>query len=200
MFCSLCGTRLSATARYCEECGTPVARNAPAAPSCSLRAPAGSLHVSPLINVTVTGAAPAQPMPARAVLVLPSPRQVGWWGIVGLWSVASLAFTGNIRLSVLLLGTLLVVGLVNRLLWSLRPRLGPAGQQGGLWFLVGSSGLLLGGAGFALMAWARFVAPYILWYQYYGVLGRHGIVLGFFLVATFWLLDMLWLYSARHRS
>jgi len=80
---------------------------------------------------------------------------------VGLWSVASLAFTGNIRLSVLLLGTLLVVGLVNRLLWSPRPRLGAAGQQGGLWFLVGSSGLLLGGAGFALIMWARYFAPYI---------------------------------------
>ncbi len=197
MFCSQCGTRLSATARYCEECGTLIAHNAPAAPSGNLRTPAGSLHVSPLINVTVTGAAPAQPMPARAVLVLPSPRQVGWWGIVGLWSVASLAITGNIRLSVLLLGTLLVVGLVNRLLWSPRLRFGATGQQGGLWFLGGSSGLLLGGAGCALIMWARHVSPYLWSYHYYGLLGDHAIGLSFFLVATFWLLDVLWLYGAR---
>ncbi len=197
MYCSQCGTPLSLTARYCEECGTPIARNAP---SDSLGAPAGSLHVSPLINVIVTGAAPAQVAAPRGVLVLPSPRLVSWWGIVGLWSVASLAFTGNIRLSVLLLGTLLLVGLVNRLLWSPRPRFGAAGQQGGLWALVGRSGLLLGGAGFALITWARHVSPYLWSYQYYGLLGRHGIVLGFFLVATFWLLDVLWLYSARRRS
>ncbi len=197
MFCSQCGTRLSATARYCEECGTPIARNAP---SDSLGAPAGSLHISPLINVTVAGTAPAQPVPTRGVLVLPSPRQVGWWGIVGLWSAATFAFTGSTHLSMLLLGALLLVSLVNRLLWWLRPRLGAAGRQGGLWFLVAGSGLLLGGAGFALMAWARFVDPsYILWYQYYGLLGRRGIVLDFFLVATFWLLDVLWLYSARRQ-
>lgn len=199
MFCSQCGTRLSATARYCEECGTPVARNAPAAPSGSLRVPAGSLHVSPLINVNVTGAAPAQVAAPRGVLVRPSLYRLGWWSIVGLWSVASLAFTGNIRISVLLVGMLLVIGMVNRLLWPLRTRFGLASQLGGLWFLVGSSGLLLGGAGFALMAWVRFVAPYMWSYNYYGAIGRHDIALGFLLVATFWLLDVLWLYNARRR-
>jgi len=197
MFCSQCGTRLSATARYCEECGTLVARHAPAAPSGSLRTPPGSLHVSPLINVNVTGAASAQVAAPRRVLVLSTPRLVGWCAAVGLWTAATFAFFGSTSISALLLGMLLVVTLINRLLWPLRARFGGASHLDGLWFLVGSSSLLLGGAGFALMAWARYFAPYMFWYSYYGLMGYHGIALGFFLMAAFWLFDVLWLYSAR---
>ncbi len=184
MFCSQCGTRLLSTARYCEECGTSIVSNTPSASSLSLAnsgALAGSLHVAPQINVTVSGTVPTQPAPRRGVLAPPSLRSVGWWGIMGLWSLVALAFTGSIRMSILLVSLLLLVSLVNRALWSLRTHFDAATQQGGFGFLLGSSGLLLGSSGLVLIAWAHRVAPYI------------------WLAATFWLLDLLWLYGVRRR-
>ena len=157
MFCSQCGTRLSATARYCEECGTPIARNAPAAPSGSLRAPAGSLHIAPLINVTVAGAAPAQPVPTRrGVLALPSPRLVGWCAAVGLWTAATFAFTGSIRLNAMLLGMLLVVTLVNRLLWPLLLRSSSINHQGSLWWTLSRGSVLMGVSYLCVVFCARY--------------------------------------------